>query len=54
MRAMDFVATRMGIYGIYQILSFTLELRPQTIDEGGFVLPPSPIQPPLEFIHRVL
>jgi carboxypeptidase T len=49
-------------YGIYQIPSFTIELRPQTINEGGFLLPPHQIQPTweenqpaaLEFIHRVL
>ena len=49
-------------YGIYQIPAFTIELRPQTIDEGGFILPPTQIQPTweenqpaaLEFIHRVL
>jgi carboxypeptidase T len=49
-------------YGIYQIPSLTIELRPRTIDEGGFILPPNQIQPTweenqpaaLEFIHRVL
>jgi carboxypeptidase T len=49
-------------YGIYQIPSLTIELRPRTIDEGGFMLPPSQIQPTweenqpaaLELIHRVL
>jgi carboxypeptidase T len=49
-------------YGIYQIPSFTIELRPQTIDEGGFILPPNQLQPTweenqpaaLEFIRRVL
>lgn len=28
-------------YGIYQIPSFTIELRPATWDEGGFILPPT-------------
>lgn len=49
-------------YGIYQIPSFTIELRPQTIAQGGFILPPDQIQPTweenqpaaLEFIRRVL
>lgn len=49
-------------YGIYQIPSFTIELRPRTHLEGGFILPPEQIQPTweenqpaaLEFIQRVL
>jgi len=49
-------------YGIYQIPSFTIELRPRTQAEGGFILPPEQIQPTweenqpaaLEFIQRVL
>lgn len=49
-------------YGIYQIPSFTIELRPHTQAEGGFILPPGQIQPTweenqpasLEFIQRVL
>jgi carboxypeptidase T len=49
-------------YGIYQIPSFTIELRPETIAQGGFLLPANQIQPTweenqpaaLEFIHRVL
>jgi len=49
-------------YGIYQIPSFTIELRPHTQAEGGFILPPEQIQPTweenqpaaLEFIQRVL
>lgn len=49
-------------YGIYQVPSFTIELRPRTQAEGGFILPPGQIQPTweenqpaaLEFIQRVL
>ena len=49
-------------YGIYQIPSFTIELRPRTQEEGGFILPAAQIQPTweenqpaaLEFIRRVL
>ena len=49
-------------YGIYQIPSFTIELRPRTWAAGGFILPPEQIQPTweenrvaaLEFIQRVL
>lgn len=49
-------------YGVYQIPSFTIELRPRTQAEGGFILPPEQIQPTweenqpaaLEFIQRVL
>jgi carboxypeptidase T len=35
-------------YGIYGIPSFTIELRPRTFEEGGFVLPASQIQPTWE------
>ena len=49
-------------YGIYGIPSFTIELRPRTQAEGGFILPPDQIQPTweenqpaaLEFIQQVL
>lgn len=49
-------------YGVYQIPSFTIELRPRTQAEGGFILPPEQIQPTweenqpaaLEFIQQVL
>jgi carboxypeptidase T len=49
-------------YGIYQIPSLTIELRPRTQEEGGFILPATQIQPTweenqpaaLEFIRRVL
>jgi len=49
-------------YGEYQIPSFTIELRPRTQAEGGFILPPEQIQPTwadnqpaaLEFIQQVL
>lgn len=49
-------------YGIYGVPSFTIELRPRTQAEGGFILPPDQIQPTweenqpaaLEFIQRVL
>ena len=32
-------------YGIYGIPSFTIELRPRTFEEGGFILPATQIQP---------
>jgi carboxypeptidase T len=35
-------------YGIYGMPSFTIELRPRTHQEGGFVLPASQIQPTWE------
>ena len=35
-------------YGEYGIPSFTIELRPHTQAEGGFILPPSQIQPTWE------
>ena len=35
-------------YGIYGIPSFTIELRPRTVQEGGFILPASQIQPTWE------
>ena len=49
-------------YGEYDIPSFTIELRPETAGEGGFVLPPEQIAPTweenqpaaFEFISRVL
>jgi len=49
-------------YGEYGIPSLTIELRPHTQAEGGFILPPSQIQPTweenqpasLEFIRQVL
>jgi len=49
-------------YGIYGITPFTIELRPRTVAEGGFILPASQIQPTgeenrpaaLEFIQQVL
>jgi carboxypeptidase T len=49
-------------YGVYQIPSFTIDLRPRTQAEGGFILPPEQIQPTweenqpaaLEFIQQVL
>jgi carboxypeptidase T len=49
-------------YGIYGIPSFTVELRPRTQAEGGFILPPAQIKPTweenqpaaFEFIRRVL
>ncbi len=49
-------------YGIYQIPSITIELRPRTWAAGGFILPPEQIQPTweenraaaLEFVQRVL
>lgn len=48
-------------YGEYDVPSFTIELRPDTQAEGGFILPPSQIQPTweenrpaaLEFIRHV-
>jgi carboxypeptidase T len=47
-------------YGEYDLPSFTVELRPDTQEEGGFILPPDQIQPTweenrpavLEFIRR--
>ena len=49
-------------YGEYDAVSFTVELRPASAQEGGFILPASQIQPcweenrpaALEFIRRVL
>lgn len=49
-------------YGIYGIPSFTIELRPRSVAEGGFILPPDQIQPTFEenlpaaltFIEQVL
>lgn len=49
-------------YGIYGMPSYTIELRPSSIDEGGFILPPEQIQPTFEenlpaalaFIEEVL
>jgi carboxypeptidase T len=49
-------------YGEYAAVSFTIELRPASAQEGGFILPASQIQPcweenrpaALEFIRRVL
>jgi carboxypeptidase T len=49
-------------YGTYQIPSFTIELRPQSQEDGGFILPPAQIEPTweenraaaLDFIQRVL
>lgn len=49
-------------YGIYGIPSFTIELRPLTIADGGFILPPDQIVPTweenrpaaLEFIAQTL
>jgi carboxypeptidase T len=49
-------------YGIYGVPSLTIELRPRSYTEGGFILPPSQIQPTweenklaaLEFIGHVL
>jgi carboxypeptidase T len=35
-------------YGIYGIPSYTIELRPRTFEEGGFILPASQIQPTWE------
>ena len=33
-------------YGVYGIPSFTIELRPRTVAEGGFILPPTRSSPP--------
>lgn len=49
-------------YGEYGIPSFTIELRPDSIENGGFILPPEQIQPTfeenlpaaIEFIERTL
>lgn len=49
-------------YGEYAIPSLTIELRPASVEEGGFLLPPDEIQPTFEenrpaaeaFIERVL
>jgi carboxypeptidase T len=49
-------------YGEYGIPSFTIELRPDSPENGGFILPPEQIQPTfeenlpaaLEFIKRTL
>jgi carboxypeptidase T len=49
-------------YGEYAIPSFTIELRPDSPQAGGFILPPEQIQPTfeenlpaaLEFIQRIL
>jgi carboxypeptidase T len=49
-------------YGVYGIPSFTIELRPHTFAEGGFILPSDQIQPTweenrpaaLEFIGQLL
>jgi len=49
-------------YGEYAIPSFTIELRPDSPEKGGFILPPDQIQPTfeenlpaaLEFIQRIL
>lgn len=49
-------------YGEYGIPSFTIELRPDSIQNGGFILPPDQIQPTfeenlpaaMEFIKRTL
>jgi carboxypeptidase T len=49
-------------YGEYGIPSFTIELRPDTPENGGFILPPDQVQPTfeenlpaaLEFIERTL
>jgi len=49
-------------YGMYGIPSFTIELRPSNVVEGGFILPPNQIQPTFEenlpaafaFIEQVL
>jgi carboxypeptidase T len=35
-------------YGEYGIPSFTIELRPKTVEEGGFILPTSAIRPTWE------
>jgi carboxypeptidase T len=49
-------------YGEYGIPSFTVELRPDSVERGGFILPPEQIQPTFEenlpaaqeFIERLL
>ena len=49
-------------YGEYGIPSFTIELRPDSIEKGGFILPPEEIRPTFEenlaaaekFVERVL
>jgi carboxypeptidase T len=49
-------------YGAYDLPSLTIELRPRTVEEGGFILPASQIEPTweeqrpaaLEFIETVL
>jgi carboxypeptidase T len=49
-------------YGVYGIPSFTIELRPDSLDAGGFILPAAQIQPSweenqpavLEFIQHLL
>jgi carboxypeptidase T len=49
-------------YGEYGIPSFTIELRPDSLENGGFILPPEQIQPTFEenlpaaqeFIERLL
>jgi carboxypeptidase T len=49
-------------YGEYGIPSFTIELRPASVEQGGFILPPQEIQPTFEenlpaareFIERIL
>jgi len=49
-------------YGEYAIPSFTIELRPDSLENGGFILPPEQIQPTFEenlpaalaFIDRIL
>jgi carboxypeptidase T len=35
-------------YGEYDMPSFTIELRPDTVEEGGFILPPDQIEPTWE------
>jgi carboxypeptidase T len=35
-------------YGVYGIPSLTIELRPRTAMEGGFILPPGEIRPAWE------
>lgn len=49
-------------YGEYGIPSFTIELRPDSVEHGGFILPPEQIEPTfeenlpaaMEFIKRIL
>ena len=49
-------------YGEYGIPSFTIELRPDSVEDGGFILPPEQIEPTfeenlpaaMEFIKRIL